>query len=147
MLRLLSQQPGSYKPQRVSIPTRNILIPPSGELHCIAEVSLFARSLSLPIDLYCFPVDPACDLSLVRIVRSHGAHIRQLVLPDRDGSSLGIQTIQLSMIMGEKRSPHVVEVGKAIFIPFFTKNLFKFFVNRIGSALSRRFEKKDPLTW
>ena len=41
-------------------------IPPSGELHCLAEVSLFAHLLSSPIGRYCFPADPACDVSLVR---------------------------------------------------------------------------------
>ena len=88
--------------------------PPSGELRCITEVSLFARCLSLLIDLYCFPIDPACGLSLVRFMRSHGTHIRQLVLPDRDGSSLGIQTIQLSKFMREKRSHHIIELEKDI---------------------------------
>ena len=102
MLRLFSQQPGSYKPWRVSIPTRNILITPSCVLHCLAEVSLFAPLLSSPIDPYCLRVDPACDESLVRDLRSPGAHIRQLVLSDRGGSSLGIQTIQLSKNMREK---------------------------------------------
>ena len=35
-------------------------------------------------------------------LRSHGAHIRQLVLPDRGESSPGILSIQLSKIGGKK---------------------------------------------